>query len=161
MPTEIEIATRSFLSSRSIAVAGASRQSGQPGNGIFKRFRAAGLAVVPVNPAATAIDGVHCYANLKAIPHGVEAVVIVTRPAATLQLVRDCVELGIKRVWIHRAFGPGSGSPEAARLCRENGISLIDGACPLMYCPPVDFFHRCLRGGFGLFGKLPKPDGPW
>lgn len=161
MPTGIETATRSFLSSRRIAVAGASRQSGQPGNAIFKRLRAAGLDVVPINPAATAIDGVHCYANLKAIPGGVEAVVIATAPAAALQVVRDCVELGIKRVWIHRAFGQGSGSPEASQLCRENNISLVDGACPLMYCPPVDIAHRCLRGVFGLFGKLPKPEGTW
>jgi hypothetical protein len=161
MPTELKTATQRFLSARRIAVAGASRQGNQPGNAIFKRFRAAGLDVVPINPAATAIDGVHCYANLKAVPGGVEAVVIATAPAAALQVVRDCVELGIKRVWIHRAFGRGSGSPDAAQLCRNNGISLIDGACPLMYCPPVDFGHRCLRGVFGFFGKLPKPHGEW
>jgi hypothetical protein len=161
MPTDLETATRSFFSARRIAVAGASRQANQPGNAILQRLRAAGLDVVPVNPAATAIDGIPCYPNLGAIPGGVEAVVIATAPAVTSQVVRDCVELGIKRVWIHRSFGRGSASPEAARLCRENGISLIDGACPLMYCPPVDFAHRCFRGLFGFFGKLPKPDGEW
>jgi uncharacterized protein len=161
MPTDLAIAARSFFSARRIAVAGASRQASQPGRAIFQRFRAAGLDVVPVNPAATAIDGAACYANLAAIPGGVEAVAIVTPPAATLQVVRDCITLGVKRVWIHRAIGQGSAAPEAARLCRENGISLIDGACPLMYCPPVDFPHRCLRGMFGFFGRLPKPDGEW
>ena len=108
-----------------------------------------------------AIDGIACYANLEAIPGGVDAVVIATAPAATSQVVQDCLRLGIKRVWIHRSFGRGSASPEAARMCRDNDIALIDGACPLMYCPPVDFFHRCLRGLFGVFGKLPKPDGEW
>ena len=161
MPTDLKTATRSFFAARRIAVAGASRQVSQPGHGIFQRLRAAGLDVVPVNPAATAIDGVHCYPNLAAIPGGVEAVIIATAPAVTTQVVRNCITLGIKRVWIHRSFGQGSASPEAARLCRENGISLIDGACPLMYCPPVDFPHRCLRGVFGFFGKLPKPDGEW
>jgi uncharacterized protein len=161
MPTDLESATQSFLSARRIAVAGASRQANQPGHAIFKRFQAAGLEVVPVNPAATTIDGVPCYASLGAIPGGVEAVVVATAPATTPQVVRECIELGIRRVWIHRSFGQGSASPEASRLCRENGISLIDGACPLMYCPPVDIAHRCLRGVFGLFGKLPKPDGTW
>jgi uncharacterized protein len=161
MPADLDTATRSFLSARRIAVAGASRRADQPGRAIFQRFRAAGLDVVPVNPAATAIDGIACYANLEAIPGGVDAVVIATAPAATSQVVQDCLRLGIKRVWIHRSFGRGSASPEAARMCRDNDIALIDGACPLMYCPPVDFFHRCLRGLFGFFGKLPKPDGAW
>ncbi len=161
MPTDLTTAAHSFFAAGRIAVAGASRRTDQPGHGIFQRLRAAGLDVVPVNPAATAIDGVHCYPNLAAIPGGAKAVVIATAPAVTTQVVRDCVTLGIKRVWIHRSFGQGSASPEATLLCRENGISLIDGACPLMYCPPVDFAHRCLRGVFGLFRRLPSPDGEW
>lgn len=161
MPADLNSAVQSFLSSRRIAVAGASRRTDQPGHAIFKRLRAAGLEVVPVNPAATAIDGVHSYPNLTAVPGGVEAVVIVTAPAVTVQVVRECVALGIKRIWVHRAFGTGSSSPEAVRLCRESGISLIDGACPLMYCPPVDMPHRCLRGIFRILGRLPKPHGDW
>jgi uncharacterized protein len=161
MQADLKTATQSFFSARRIAVAGASRQAEQPGNAIFKRFRAAGLDVVPVNPAATAIDGVPCYPNLGAIPGGVEAVVIATAPLATEQVVRECVALGVKRVWIHRSIGRGSASADATRLCRENGLSLIDGACPLMYCPPVDVAHRCLRAVFGLFGKLPQPHGEW
>jgi hypothetical protein len=31
----------------------------------------------------------------------------------------------------------------------------------VFYCPPVDVAHGCRRGVFGLFGKLPKPDGKW
>jgi uncharacterized protein len=161
MSYDLKSATRLFLGSRRIAVAGVSRQLSQPGRGIFRRLRAAGLDVVPVNPAAEVIDGVPCYPSLRGIPGGVDAVIIATNPTVTNEVVRDCVDLGVKRVWIHRSFGQGSASPEATRLCRENGISLIDGACPLMYCPPVDIPHRCLRGLFGLFGRLPKPHGEW
>jgi uncharacterized protein len=161
MPTDLATAAKSFFSVRRIAVAGASRQATQPGHGIFQRLRTAGLEVVPVNPAATAIDGVPCFPSLGAIPGGVEAVIIATAPAVTPQVIRECVELGVKRVWIHRAFGRGSASPEAARICRENGIALIDGACPMMYCPPVDIAHRCMRGVFGFFHKLPAPGGEW
>jgi predicted CoA-binding protein len=160
MPTDLQSAVRSFLSSRRIAVAGASRQAG-PGSAVFNKFRAAKMDVVPVNPAATTISGMPCFPDLRSIPGGVEAVFIATPPAATVQVVRECVELGIKRVWIHRAIGSGSAAPEATRLCRENGISLIDGACPMMYCQPVDFAHLCARGLIGLFGKLPKPEGKW
>ena len=161
MPADLKTATAAFFSARRIAVAGASRQADQPGNAIFERLRRAGHEVVPVNPAATAIGGVPCYPSLAAVPEGVDAVVIATAPAVTVQVVRDCIALGIKRVWIHRSFGSGSASAEATRLCREHGIALIDGACPLMYCPPVDFPHRCLRGMFGLFGRLPRPQGDW
>ena len=43
--------------------------------------------------------------NLKSIPGGVDAVVIATRPQLAEATVRECADLGIKHVWMHRAFG--------------------------------------------------------
>lgn len=161
MSAELQSAARNFFTAGPIAVAGASRHPGQPGNAIFRKLRAAGIEVFPVNPAAREIDGVACYSDLRAIQSKVAGVIVATAPGVTAQVVRDCVALGIPRVWIHRSLGRGSASEEATRLCREHGISLIDGACPMMFCPPVDIFHRCMRGALGLFGKLPRPGGPW
>jgi predicted CoA-binding protein len=92
---------------------------------------------------------------VKAIPGGVEGAVIVTRPEVTAQVVHECADAGVKQVWMHRGMG-NSVSDDAVKFCRENGIAVIPGACPMMYCEPVDFAHKCLRWIFGVVGKLPK-----
>jgi hypothetical protein len=44
---------------------------------------------------------------------------------------------------------------EAAEFCRQRGISVIAGACPMMYGPGVDFGHTCMRVLMNLTGRLP------
>jgi len=39
-----------------------------------------------------------------------------TPPAATVQAARDCVQAGVKRVWMHRGR-QGAVAPEAVALC--------------------------------------------
>ena len=39
---------------------------------------------------------------------GADAVVIATRPEIGEATMRECVELGIKQVWMHRSYGQGS-----------------------------------------------------
>ena len=87
---------------------------------------------------------------------GVDAVVIATAPEAAESIARECKELGITRVWMHRSFGAGSVSQEAHEYCRANGIASIAGGCPLMYGRPSDGGHRMMRWMLGLFGKLPR-----
>jgi predicted CoA-binding protein len=116
----------------------------------------AGYQVFPVNPNAEEVEGDSCYANVKSIPDGVDGVVIATRPQVTDQIVRECAETGITRIWMHRSFGQGSVSPEAVTFCRENNITIIAGGCPLMFCEPVDFGHKCMRWILNLTGGLPK-----
>jgi hypothetical protein len=86
----------------------------------------------------------------------VDAVVIATTPAVAPSVARECRELGITRVWMHRSFAGGSVSEEAHAFCRENGIASIAGGCPLMYGPTSDGGHRLMRSIIGLLGRLPK-----
>ncbi len=65
-----------------------------------------------------------------------------TGPRITDQVVRDCAEAGIRRVWMHRGEGIGAVSRAAVEFCQKNGISVIDGQCPLMFLPQAVFFHR-------------------
>jgi len=146
---------RAFLDRKRIAVAGVSREGGLPANAIYRKLRGAGYQVFPVNPNATEVEGDRCYPSLGAVPDGVEAVVIATPPAAADALVRECADLGIRHVWMHRSFGQGSVSASAAAFGREQGISMIDGACPMMYVQP-DVGHRCVRWILKLTGGLPK-----
>jgi predicted CoA-binding protein len=154
--SSLDQAVKDFLAQKRIAVAGVSRSEGEAANAIYRKLRDTGYEVFPVNPKANEVEGVKCYHNLKAIPAGVDGVVAATPPQATDQIVRECAELGISRVWMHRSFGQGSVSDEAVKYCREHDITVIPGGCPMMFCAPVDFGHKCIRWVLGLSGGLPK-----
>ena len=151
----LKAAIDDFLAQKNIAVVGVSRQSREAANVIYRKLRDQGYRVIPVNPRATEVEGDPCFPDLGAIDGQIDAAVIATPPSATVEVVRQCAERGVSRVWIHRSFGQGSVSEEALRLCRERGISVIPGACPMMFCQPVDPAHTCMRWMLGLFGRLP------
>ncbi len=67
-----------FLSEKRIAVAGVSRRKDQAAHAVFRKLRACGYEVFPVNPKATEVEGVTCYPNLAAIPKSVDSVVVAT-----------------------------------------------------------------------------------
>jgi hypothetical protein len=70
--------------------------------------------------------------------------------------VHDCGEAGIRRVWMHQSMLKGSSvSATAVDYCREHNISVIAGACPMMYGPDADVGHRCMRWALRLTGGLP------
>jgi uncharacterized protein len=144
-----------FLSGKRIAVAGVSRQPLKTANAIFRKLKAAGYDAIPVNPKADKVEGVRCYPDVASIPGSLDGVMIVTPPAAALDIVRQAAAKGVRHVWFHRAFGQGSFSPEAAEECRARGITVIENGCPMMYCDPVDPGHRCIRWWLNLFGKAP------
>lgn len=155
----LQHAVDDFLAQRRIAVAGVSRTDrNAPANLIYRKLRDRGYAVFAVNPHAGEVEGDPCAPDLASIEGGVDGVVVATRPQDTDRVVRDCVTLGIPRVWMHRSFGQGSVSDSAVAFCREHGIRVIAGACPMMYCAPVDFGHTCIRFVLRVSGGLPKPD---
>lgn len=152
----LETAVRDFLAQKRIAVAGVSRQAaGHGGNIVYQRLRSRGYEVFAVNPNADSVEGDACYHDLASIPGGVDAVVVATNAADTGRVVDECAKLGIRRVWMHRSFGAGSVSPEAVEAGRAAGITVIAGACPLMFDPTADVGHKCMRWVMGLTGGKP------
>jgi uncharacterized protein len=142
----IQQAAAQFLSNKRVAVTGVSRSAQNHGaNTVFNRLRDRGYDVFPVNPNTDRVEGVTSYHDLHSIPGGVEAVVIATAPARAEGTMRECGELGIKHVWMHRSYGAGSVSETAAAYGREHGITVIDGGCPLMFDPTADFGHKVMR----------------
>jgi predicted CoA-binding protein len=154
----VDQAIADFLAQKRIAVVGVSREPGgkHGGNVVYQRLKSRGYEVFAVNPNTETVEGDPCYRDLASIPGGVDAVVIATTPAVAPTIARECRELGITRVWMHRSLGGGSVSPEAHAYCRANGIASIAGGCPLMYGPTSDGAHRFMRSIVGLLGKLPK-----
>ncbi len=154
--TTFKEAAEHFLALNTIAVAGVSSTKKDAANYIFEKLQKSGYQVFAINPRVDEIDGHPCYPSLSALPEKPEGVVIGTSPKVTLQIVQECAALGIKNVWIHKSLDNGSYSEEAEKYCKENGIRLIPGGCPMMFCQPVDFAHKCIKWVLGTMGKLPK-----
>jgi len=157
--SKIDTLVQDFLAQKRIAVVGVSDKRETGCNLSYRKFKAAGYTVSAVNPRISTFDGDPCYPDLKSIPEKPEAVFILTNPKVSEEIVRQCVELGIKHVWMHCMLGtrPGlaagmtSVSPEAVRLCRENGIAVIPGACPNQYLK-ADIGHAMMRVMFRTLG---------
>jgi uncharacterized protein len=157
--SKIDTLVQDFLAQKKIAVVGVSDKRETGCNLAYKKFKENGYQVYPVNPHITAYDGATCYPDLKSIPEKPDAVFILTSPKVSEQIVQQCVDLGIKQVWMHCLMGtkPGlaagmtSVSQDAVQLCRENGIAVIPGACPNQYLEP-DFGHTLIRMMFRSIG---------
>lgn len=144
-----------FLQQKNIAVAGISRKpQGAVGNIVYKKFKDAGYNVFAINPNADEIEGEKCYRTLKNVPAIPDAVFISTHPGQSLDVVKECAQLGIKKVWFHRSIGNGSYNKEAEQFCNDNGIDAIVYACPMMFIQPVDFGHKCIKFFLKIGGKL-------
>ena len=158
---KIDALVKDFLAQKKIAVVGVSDKRETGCNANYKKFKDAGYQVYAVNPRITTYQGDPCYPDLKSLPEKPDAVFILASPKVTEMIVGQCVELGVKHVWMHCMMGvkPGlaasmsSVSPEAVKLCRENGIAVIPGSCPNQFLKP-DIGHGMMRGMWRLFGFL-------
>ena len=82
--------------------------------------------------------------------------IIGTAPNHAIGTIRDCIELGVERVWFHRGPGRGSVDSDAVDLAREAGMTVIDGGCPCMFGPTADVGHRVMRQVLQLTGNVPR-----
>jgi uncharacterized protein len=153
----ISEAASEFLAKKRIAVTGVSRNAkGHGSNLVYQRLRERGYEVFAVNPNTDHVEGDRSYHDLGSIPGGVDAVVIGTRPETADATMRECIDLGIRHVWMHRGVGPGSVSEAATEYGRQHGITVIDGGCPCMFDPTADGGHKAMRFLFTLTGKVPR-----
>jgi len=144
--TTMNEAAAAFLTNKRIAVTGVSRKAKEHGaNTVYKRLRDRGYDVFAVNPNTDHVEGDRSYHDLKSIPGGVDAVIIATAPSRADDTMRECVELGIDQVWMHRGPGAGSVSATATAYGREHGMTVIDGGCPCMFGPTADFGHKVMK----------------
>src|SRR5215469_627847 len=151
----VKQAAAEFLAKKRIAVTGVSRTPKDHGsNVVYKRLRDRGYQVFAINPNTDQVEGDRCYRDLTSVPGGVEAVVIGTRPETAEATMRECADLGVRHVWMHRGPGTGSVSAAATEYGRHHGITVIDGGCPLMFNRTADFGHKMMRHMFA--GHVPR-----
>ena len=158
---KVDNMVQDFLAQKKIAVVGVSDKRDTGCNLTYKKFKENGYQVFGVNPRISTYDGDVCYADLKSIPEKPDAVFILASPKVTYEIVQQCVDLGIKHVWMHCMMGtkPGlaagmtSVSQEAVEKCKANNISVIPGSCPNQFLKP-DFGHNMMRGMWRIFGFM-------
>src|SRR5688500_6262815 len=90
-----------FLAQKRIAIVGVSDKRDTGCNLSYKKFKENGYQVYAVNPRINTFENDVCYPDLKSIPEQVGAVFVLASPKVTEQIVQQCVELGIKHVWMH------------------------------------------------------------
>lgn len=145
------------LACRRIAVVGASDRKDSFGRAVYEALRDHGYDVVAVHPTAQTVSGDACVPDLGSVEPAPEAVLVMTGRAQAAGVVRACVLHGVPRVWLFKGIGsPGAVSEEAVALCRDHGIDVVEGACPLMFLEPVGVPHRIHRAVRRMKGALPK-----
>ena len=158
---KLDILVQDFLAQKKIAIVGISDKRDTGCNLAYKKFRENGYQVYAVNPRITSYENDVCYPDLKSIPEKVDAVFVLTSPKVTDEIVQQCVELGIKHLWMHCMMGtkPGlvagmtSVSQPAVEMCKANGIAVIPGSCPNQFLKP-DFGHAMMRGLWRMVGFM-------
>ena len=158
---KIDNLVQNFLAQKKIAVVGVSDKRETGCNLAYTKFKENGYQVFAVNPRISTFNGDACYPDLKSLPEKPDAVFLLTNPKVTDQIIQQCVDLGIKYVWMHCMMGtkPGlatsmtSVSPSAVEVCKANGIEVIPGSCPNQYLNP-DGGHKFMRGLWSLLGFM-------
>ena len=146
---------REFLAQRRIALVGLSRNPKDFSRMLFREMCNRGYDMVPINPAASELEGKRCFANVQEIDPPAEAALLMTARRDAERVVRDCAKAGIRRVWLYRGAGQGAVSEPAVDFCQRNGIRLVSGHCPFMFLPRASFIHQAHGVLMKLFGGYP------
>ena len=119
---------KDFMSQKSFAVVGATDNPQKYGNQIVKNLKRRGYEVYPVNPRLKELEGLACYSSLADIPVKVDVVDFVVPPEATGEILKECKEQGLDRIWLQ----PGSESETAITYCHENNLKVVHSVCVMM-----------------------------
>lgn len=108
-----------------IALVGATDNPSKYGHTIYLDLKRKGYTVVPVNPQRATVNGDRAYEKLADLPVPPTIVNFVIPPRFTLHVLKQCLELGIKNVWLQ----PGAESPEVMEFIQEHDFNYLANAC--------------------------------
>ncbi|MBC8210159.1 MAG: bifunctional acetate--CoA ligase family protein/GNAT family N-acetyltransferase [Gammaproteobacteria bacterium] len=91
---------KSIFEPASIAIIGASERHNSVGGQVLKNVREGSFSgeIYPVNPKYETVQGMHCFASLKAIDHPVELAVIAIPAARIPKALHECRKHGVRAV---------------------------------------------------------------
>lgn len=133
-----------LLSTRRIAVVGASDRPGRPSNGVFRFLRDRGYDALPVNPALAGRP-VHGIAALAALDDALplDMVDIFRRSAEAGAVVDDAIRLRARSVWLQL----GVIDEAAAARARAAGLAVVMDRCPVIEWRRLGLPPRIMAAG--------------
>lgn len=142
-----------FLAEEHVAIVGTSRNPKHFANAVHRHLRDGGRTIHPVHPNAgddlPELEGDPCVASVAALPPRVRALLVMIDADSAVDVIEQFANRPAAGegdiVWLHRGAGQGAASPEAVEACRRTGLSVVAGACPLMFAEPVGLIHRFHR----------------
>jgi len=131
------------FSPRGVAVVGVSAKTMSFAAMVVLSLREAGFPnIYPVNPKYDKVLGLPCYPNLQSVPGPVDHVVVNIPAEASLGLMDDCVDRGVRSVHFFTAGFGESGRKDRADLeakvlqkARAGGIRIIGPNCTGLFVP--------------------------
>lgn len=110
---------------KTIAIVGLSPLPMRPSYRIARALQGAGYRIIPVRPLVKKVLGEPAYSRLQDIPVPVDLVDVFRAPRLVDGVVDECLEVGIKRLWIQE----GIINEEAAHRARAGGMMVIMDRC--------------------------------
>lgn len=152
----------SLLSPRNVAVIGASDDPDRLGGRVFANMLK-GFAgqVTPINTKRDRVQGRVAYPSLSSLETVPDLALVVSPPAATIQVAEECAELGVpSMIVITSGFAEVGGEGELlqdrlAAIANEAGISLLGPNCVGLLNLPLS-----LRASFVQLRGIPLNTGP-
>lgn len=143
-----------FVKDKNVALIGVSRNPQKFGNAVLKELSKKGYTVFPVHPEMKEAEGTKCFSSLDELPDNVNNLLLAVQPNVTEEIVSQIDAQKIHRIWMTKGVGKGSASEKAIMECKNKGIDVVYGFCPLMFFAPGGFhgFHLWMRK---TFGKIP------
>ncbi len=110
---------------RTIAVVGLSPKPNRPSHVVAESLQCFGYRIIPVRPAIESVLGEKAYADLRELPEKPDLVDVFRAAEHVGPLVDECIELGIKALWLQ----DGVINEEAALKAQQAGITVIMDRC--------------------------------
>ena len=145
-----------FLAEHRFAIIGVSRDEKDFSRMIFREFTSRGYDVVPVNSSRERIEGVASFARIGDIHPAVQWTMILLAKSKMEAAVRECIEAGMKKLWLYGITGAKEIPVEVMELSKQHSLQLVTGYCPFMFLEKTAFFHRAHGFVWKLLGMYPK-----
>ncbi|HYE34692.1 CoA-binding protein [Methylocaldum sp.] len=111
-----------------IAVVGATDDKRKFGHAVYHDLKRKGYRVYPVNLNRPTVDGDPAYPDLARLPSKPTLVNFVIPPAATLTVLKHCLDLGLKNVWLQ----PGAENAKVMAFLASHGFNYLVNTCIMM-----------------------------
>jgi len=108
---------------KTIAVVGLSPNPSRPSYGVSQAMQGFGYVIIPVHPSAREVLGAKAYPRLAEVTVPIDLVNVFRRSEFLDGIVDECLELGLKNLWIQEGI---VNEPAALRAVRAGVMVIMD-----------------------------------